>query len=108
MATHIEYWLPDCLQASDGLHRHLLTSRVLHCNLDGGVGTLVIKLHDINQVCFAFESRASNAYCVAGAEFIGECRFGSVVTRILARTQPLVIDLCCHTTGEDGLTTPRP
>src|SRR5450756_2278022 len=103
MATQIEYWLSDCLQASDGLHRHLLTSRVPHSHLDSGVGTLVIKLHDINQICFAFESRASNGYRPARAEFIGECRFGSLVTRILARAQPLVIDLCCHPAGEDGL-----
>src|SRR5579864_6385383 len=106
MATQIEYWLPDCLQASDGLHRHFLAGGVPYCHLDSGVGALVIKLQDINQICFAFEPRASNGCCPARAEFIGESGFGSLVTRIFARAQPLVIDLRCYAAAEDGLPAP--
>src|SRR5579862_10020279 len=108
MTTQIEYRLPDCLHASDGLHRHFLTSRVLHCHLDSGVGTLVINLHDIKQICFAFESSACDGYRPARTEIIGERGLGRSVMRILVRTQPLVIDLCCHTTGENGLAALQP
>ena len=103
MPTQIEYRLPDCLQASDRLHRYVLTSLVLDCHLDSGVRTLVINLRDINQICFAFESRARNGYRTAGAEIIGELGLGRSVMRIFVRTQPLVIDLRCHTTGKNGL-----
>ena len=43
----------------------------------------------------------------ARAEIISEFGFGSLLARIVTRAQPLVIDLCCDTAGENRLAAPQ-
>ena len=102
-ATQIERWLPDCLHASEGLHGHFFTGGIPYCHLDCRIGALVINLHGKNQIGLALEPSTSDRYHAPRAEFILECRFGSLMARVLPRAQPLVINLRCHTAGEHGL-----
>ena len=102
MAAQIENRLTDRLHAPNGLHGYIVPRVVPHLYLDGPVGTLVIKLQDVNQLGFAVQPAASDRHLAAGAELIIECRLRSVAPRVIARSQPLVVNLCSYTGFEHG------
>src|ERR1039458_7787646 len=90
-------WLANRLHAANGLHRHRSPGMVLHFDLNGSVGALIVKLDRVDQVGLALEPGGSNADLMAGAQGVAERRLGGAMLRILIRPYPLVVDLRSRT-----------
>jgi hypothetical protein len=107
VTTKIEQGISHELRGADRLHCERFSCRVLDVHLHGGVGRLIVKLDDKNQVRFPGKAGVCDGDRAAGAEIVGEFGFRRFVMRIVARTQPRMIDLRAGAASKDRLAAPH-
>ena len=82
--TQIEDGPADRLQTPDSLHRYFFPGIVLHLDLDGPVGMLIVNLQYISQVGFAIQAAASHRHLMTRSKLIVESRLRRLPPRVVA------------------------